>query len=105
MGVNLRDPENHAGRGSFHSRYLRDSDKRPGKTPRLLDCLIAIAATDDPDYFDAPEAAEFAVVDVVTKEKAWFEFPYGCTPEMVTGMIESTFASEAFRVGEKVWLV
>ena len=103
----LIEPELTALRGSFHSRYSLAKEKRLCTTTgvRLLDCMLCVAPYGDPEYFDAPGAGEFAVVDVVTKEKAWFEMPHGCTPEMVTGMIESTFAATAYRVGNKLWFV
>ena len=52
-----------------------------------------------------PREGEFAVVDVVTKEKAWFEMPYGATPEIVRALIEGHFDAPAFRVGPKLWFV
>lgn len=95
-------------RGTFHMSYAiakEDRHKARAKWPRLLDCLRCVAQSDDPEYFLEAMPGEFAVVDVVTKEKAWFEMPYGCTPEIVQAMVEGHFAAQAFRVGEKLWLV
>lgn len=94
-------------RGSFHTNYALSKERRPvGRfTARLLDCMLAVAPHDDPDYFENPGPGEFAVVDVVTKEKAWFDMPHGATPEIITGMIENTFAASAFRVGPSLWIV
>lgn len=105
--MELIEPELHAHRGSFHARYAKPKAERTPdqKGHRLLDCLKAIAPSDDPEYFMPAAAGEFAVVDVVTKEKAWFEMPHGCTPDMVTAMITSTFNADAFRVGNKLWFV
>jgi hypothetical protein len=104
----LFDPELTPGRGNFHGRYLfpktKESDVRE-RGPRLLDLLLCVAPGNDPEYMDAPKAGEFAVVDVVTKEKAWFEMPYGCTPEIVKSMVESCFQCSAYRVGNKLWFV
>ncbi len=94
-------------RGNFHNTYLipREDLSWRKKWPRLLDCMFVAMASDDPDYFDAREPGEFAVVDVETKEKAWFEIPAGATPEVLTGMVESHFACSALRVDEFLWVV
>jgi hypothetical protein len=95
-------------RGSFHGRYIKTHQQRHqanAKFPRLLDCLIVVAQSDDDEYFDEPAAGEFAVVDVVTKEKAWFEMPFGANPDILRGLIEGHFAAPAFRVGDKLWFV
>lgn len=108
MGVELIEPELHQARGSFHGAYVipkERRDRRYAAFPRLLDCMVCVAASDDPEYMDAPDAGEFAVVDVVTKEKAWFELPYGATPEIVHALIEGHFGAQAFRVGDKLWFV
>lgn len=94
-------------RGSFHARYIVPKEARHANqtTPRLLDCLASVAPYGDPDYMEYPTAGQFVVVDVVTQEKAWFEMPYGATPEMVTGMVSSSFNATAYRVGPKLWFV
>lgn len=108
MGVELIEPDIRAHRGNFHGTYVVKKENRHkgyAKWPRLLDCMVCVAQSDDPEYFDEPDAGEFAVVDVVTKEKAWFEMPFGCTPEIVHAMIEGLFGAPAFRVGSKLWFV
>lgn len=95
-------------RGSFHGRYIKaqeERDKRYARLPSLLDCMEVVMQSDDPAYLDGCAAAQFAVVDVVTKEKAIFELPYGATPAIVTALIEGHFGSAAFRVGPKLWFV
>lgn len=94
-------------RGNFHQRYALDKAHRAMNAPgwRLLDCLLCVAPKDDPDFLDDPAAGEFAVVDAKTQEKAWFEMPQGCTPDVVQGMVESHFAACAVRVAQKVWVV
>jgi len=94
-------------RGSFHVSYSLPKDKRHPLTMsfRLLDCLRVVMPSDDPDYLAVALAGEFAVVDMQTLEKAFFEMPYGCKPDMVTAMIESTFNASALRVANKVWVV
>jgi hypothetical protein len=72
---------------------------------RLMDLCLCIAASDDEDYLRCADPGEFAVVDVVTKEKAWFEMPFGATPHNITALIESHFNVSAIRVGEKLWFV
>lgn len=105
----LIEPEVTAHRGTFHERYLKAKDVRDHTSrvvwPRLLDCLVCVAQSDDPEYMQACDKGEFAVVDVVTKEKAWFEMPFNATPEIVTAMVESHFGASAFRVGPKLWFV
>lgn len=105
MGVELIDPTP-GFRGTFQARYAQPQDRRTvDKYHRLGDLLLVVAATDDPQYMTAAQPGEFAVVDVLTKEKAWFEMPHGCSPAMVTAMVESHFNSTAFRVGDKLWFV
>ena len=96
-------------RGGFNGRYARAKAEEKNSPHyegiRLLDCLLSVAASDDPDYLLSPAIGEFAVIDVVTKEKAWFEMPHGCTPEIVTSMIQSCFNANAQRVANKLWFV
>lgn len=103
----LIEPELHRHRGTFQSAYAVSTVDRNGlnRGNRLGDFLQCIAQSDDPEYFTPALNGEFCVVDVVTKEKAWFEMPYGATPETITGMIASHFDSTAFRVGNKMWFV
>lgn len=105
--MELHEPEITVRRGTFHMRYALPKEKRAMNADgvRLLDVLLVVVPSDDPEYFDTPEAGEFAVVDVVTKEKAWFEMPYGCTPDVVTGMVSRHFATSAYRVGPALWFV
>ena len=94
-------------RGTFHARYSVPKDQRPCTSTmhRLLDCLLTWAAEGDPDFLASPRSFEFAVVDVVRKEKAWFEIPAGYTPEMITGMISSSFNATTCQVGKRIWFV
>lgn len=110
MGIELHEPVITERRGDFHRPYALDKNRpyqpaSEGRTPRLMDHVMAVVASEDPDYMTDPAPGEFAVVDVVTKEKAFFEMPYGATPEIVTGMVSSHFAANAVRVGEKLWFV
>ena len=107
-GQVICDPQPTNKRGSFHGHYSLPQSQRIAKTPpryRLLDCLLAVAASDDPEYMQPAGNGEFAVVDVITKEKAWFDMPPDCVPEMVTEMIEGCFLCSAYRVGNKLWFV
>ena len=104
----LYDPPMTSKRGNFHGRYLTPKVPPRGALRtnfRLLDCLLTVAPHTDADYMTAARIGEFAVVDVVTFEKAWFDMPPECTPEMVTVMVESCFMSKAYRVGNKLWFV
>jgi hypothetical protein len=108
-GVELVEPDHTRdyARGNFRQRYAITGDNLPKNRTgwRLMDLCLAIAESDDAEYFADIEAGEFSVVDVVTKQKAWFEMPYGCTADQVTGMVSSHFNASAFRVGEKMWFV
>ena len=94
-------------RGTFHQRYALPKNTEPlrEKTHRLLDCLLSVASLGDADYLDQPKEGEFAVIDTWTKEKAWFEMPFGCTPDTVSMMVASNFNCGSFRVGNKLWCV
>lgn len=93
-------------RGTFHQRYSQASNKEPGRTNyRLLDCMLTVAPLGDPDYLLPPKDGEFAVIDTWSKEKAWFEMPFGCTPDMVDAMIASSFNAGPFRISNKIWCV
>lgn len=70
-----------------------------------MDCLLVIANVGDQNYFEPRAPGEFAIVDLETKEKGWFELVVGVTPEMVTAMIESNFAASAVRVDSWLWVV
>lgn len=97
-------------RGNFHQIYLiKKGDRyalgREQKRLRLLDCLVVVLPESDPEYLIGAKVGEFAVVDVVTREKAYFDHPEGYTPELISTMVESHFASRAFRVGHRLWFV
>ena len=105
--MTLIEPDVSAARGSFRAAYAVIKTERSitSTLPRLLDHVLSIAEHGDDDYFVNAGGNEFAVVDVVTREKAWFEMPKGCTPDNITAMIESTFDASAFRVGSRLWFV
>lgn len=105
MGVHLIEPEAHATRGNFHCKYAVQRVPQGRAHIRLLDCMVTCASHGDGDYFESSGPGLFEVVDVVTREKAWFEMPYGSTPETITRMISSHFDSTAFQVGNKTWFV
>lgn len=109
-GVALVEPREGVARGRFNSVYLiKKGDRyalgRAQRRLRLLDCMKAVVDETDPDYLGGANVGEFAVVDVVTREKAYFEQPEGYTPELISEMVESHFASRAFRVGHRLWFV
>lgn len=106
-GVELIEPAITIKRGNFRQAYAVPKDKRAANCARtrLLDCMIALALHEDAQYFDNAGPGEFAVVDVVTKEKAWFQMPFEATPDTITGMIASHFDAPAFRVGPRLWFV
>lgn len=94
-------------RGTFHTRYLLDKSKLDHRYDgwRLLDCLLWVATEDAIGYLELPKNGEFAVIDVRTREKAFFEMPFGCIPDRVTAMVNSHFAAVGFRIADKLWAV
>lgn len=103
----LAEPEKVCTRGNFHRPYAikKTSWAKPYNGYRLLDWLTIIVPESDPEYLRGAEAGEFCVVDVVSREKAYFELPEQITPDMITGMASSHFDSTAFRVGPRLWFV
>ena len=106
-GIIVRDPVDRGDRGTFHGAYLIPKDKRSPKATgwRLLDLLLWTVRWGDEHYLQPCDSDQFAVVDVVTMEKAWFDMPHGCTPDGVTSMVSSCFGVSAYRVGLKLWFV
>lgn len=94
-------------RGTFHDRYLIPADIRDRRNPfpRLLECVLCLAQSDDPEYFQACEIGEFAVVDTKTGEKAWCEIPDGTSTANITAIVESHFAVKAHQVDQSLWVV
>ena len=72
---------------------------------RLLDLLIGIATKTQEQFMDAAEKTEFAVIDLLREEKAFFEMPDGVDADYVHSMIESTFNSRALRISSRTWVV
>lgn len=94
-------------RGNFHTRYALDQSKLDHRHDgwRLLDCLLTVVPQTHAQFFDDAISGEFAVLDTVTMEKAFFEMPHGCTPEKVTNMAQSHFAATAHQIAPKLWIV
>lgn len=94
-------------RGTFHDSYLIPVDMRDRRNPfpRLLECVLCLAQSDDPEYFQACELGEFAVIDLQTGEKVWCEIPTDATAENITAIVEGHFAAKAHRVDQFLWVV
>ena len=94
-------------RGTFHAKYAMPKDTRhPTKMHhRLNDCLVTVAAHPDPGYLGEPDKGQFAVVDLVRREKGFFEIPHGATIASLHAMIEGTMGAAATRINEKTWAV
>lgn len=95
-------------RGAFHGAYALPKEQRdiPRKHQhRLLDLLIGISTKTQPQFMAAAGEKEFAVIDLLREEKAFFEMPAGVTPEYVHSMIESTFNSRSLRIASRTWVV
>ena len=96
-----------AKRTGFHtSRSVNPETRSPlRKSTRLMDYCLGTLDIADPDYLTEITPAEFAVIDMQTGEKGWFDWQQGTTPEEVTGMVESCFNSAARRVAFRLWAV
>lgn len=94
-------------RPTFHSRYTvgdkqRDCNRRG---PRLLDHITSIQGLGEMDSLTEPQAGEFAVIDLRTREKAYVTMPFGCGPDTAFRMIESFFGQGVTRIADKLWMV
>lgn len=58
-----------------------------------------------PQFMNGVEKKEFAVIDLLREEKAFFEMPDGVDADYVHSMIESTFNSRALRISARTWVV
>lgn len=106
MSVAYWVPEYEARRTGFHTtRSVNPETRSPRKSTRLMDYCLGTLDIGDADYLTEITPAEFAVVDMQTGEKGWFEWQQGTTPEEVTGMVESCFNSAARRVAFRLWAV
>jgi hypothetical protein len=97
----------HSHRPRFTSAYAvpRNARHANAKGYRLGDCLLIVEVYGTPAFFTDTAADEFAVIDTVRKEKAWFEKPPGATVDSIAAMIESHFDASAFRADNRLWLV
>jgi hypothetical protein len=104
-GVHLLEPDTR--RATFHARYAIPNNMRDKRNlwPRLAECCICIRNLQAIDYMAPAADGEFVVVDVVTREKAWFEWPEGMPAGEIGRIVEGHFDSAAFRVGERIWFV
>lgn len=91
-------------RGNFHSAYTQEANGRT--PPRLLDYLLQIKRPGDAGYFQAPfDGDEFAVVDLVRQEKAFFERPAKMDSLGVHRLIQSLFEAMPLEVSPGVFVV
>ena len=104
--VALVDPPVAQFRARFDTPYAMGRDRyQRCKKPRLMELNVTKALPGDDIYFAPVHSGEFVVVDVVTREKAWFKWVDGMEPPAVTALIEGHFGDAAYRVGERVWFV
>lgn len=94
-------------RATFQSRYLIKKGQRriTPMAPRLGDQLLCVVKFGESDYLQQTSDGEFSVLDLATRQKAWFETPRGATPDQITAMIEGHFDAAAFRVTSNLWVV
>ena len=105
----MNAPEQAPGRGAFHGAYSLPKERRDMAKKhrhRLLDLLLGICTKTMPAFMDhaAPDI-EFAVIDLLREEKAFFEMPEGVDIDYVHSMIESTFNSRSLRIDDNTWVV
>ena len=106
-GTTYWQPEFSPLRTGFHTPRSVNPDIRNTlkKSTRLMDLCLGTLGADEPDYLTECSPAEFAVVDMQTGEKAWFDWHQGTTPENITGMVDSWFNSASKRVAFRLWAV
>lgn len=95
-------------RGAFHGAYALPAERRDlhrKHQHRLLDLLIGIATKTQEQFMDGASEKEFAVIDLLREEKAFFEMPEKVDADYVHSMIESTFNSRALRISSRTWVV
>ena len=100
--------EHTAGRGAFHGAYSLPKERRDMMRKhrhRLLDLLIGISTKRMPEFMIHADEKEFAVIDLLREEKAFFEMPEGIDTAYVHSMIESTFNSRALQIDANTWVV
>lgn len=100
--------EHTAGRGAFHGAYSLPKERRDMMRKhqhRLLDLLIGICTKTMPQFMVNAEKTEFAVIDLLREEKAFFEMPQGIDTAYVHSIIESTFNSRALQIDANTWVV
>jgi len=94
-------------RATFQSPYLFKKSQRQIRpmAPRLGDQMLCVVKYGERDYLQQTSDGEFSVLDLATRQKAWFETPPGATPDQITAMIEGHFDATAFRVASDLWIV
>ena len=94
-------------RATFLSPYLLSKGRKhiKSKSLRLGDLLLSVVEFGAPAYIQPTESMEFSVIDLVTRQKAWFETPPGSSPEQIGAMIEGHFDATAYRVDSRIWVV
>lgn len=104
--THLAEPEVHQHRGTFRSRYALDKARdKKAREPRLMDLNTVVVLPGDSRYFDRIDDGEFCVVDVVNRQKGWFEWLPGVEVVDIHKTIEGHFGASAFRVGPRLWFV
>jgi hypothetical protein len=94
-------------RGTFYDHYAIPSERRDKRArwPRLLESLVQLLPEGHPNYLAPMDGSDFAVVDLQTREKGWFEIPPGATLTDLTCLIENHFAARAQHVSPLLWVV
>lgn len=94
-------------RATFESPYVIPKARRPinATRPRLGDHLLCVVEFLAPEYVQETAVGEFSVIDLATRQKAWFETPPDVSLDQITAMIESHFDAVAYRADASLWIV
>ena len=93
-------------RGRFCDSYALGKDRyQRAKGLRLMDCELRRYAAGAEGYLDPLQKDEFAVVDTVTHEKAYFQAPQTLCVDAIGKMIANHFAAIPVRIAARIWIV
>lgn len=93
-------------RGTFASAYANARQEwKKASGPRLMDLCHCTASGGDGCYRDAPGKGEFKVLDTVTRQVGFFDFPSWMDIAKVQALIEGHFGCGAYEVNHGVWVV
>jgi hypothetical protein len=94
-------------RGKFSDRHAQPVQSwKKDSGHRLMDCALAVwELAECPKTMCPPGEGEFVVLDYVTREAAYFEWPLGADALQIHKMIQGHFGVGALRLFPGVWVV